>query len=207
MVRAWVSVVAACVCVVLAGCGGGGMAPDVAALKSVAPANLKASGKAVIVFSSSYSITGILGDLDNPMQLSFGRPGSTALDALQNGVSSGSDDRRERPSIKQVDAGPLDLVSFTQMVGGKIYLTNKSAMLGVPLASLTVSPGDVVYVGHVLVVGEDRAMGIGEAKSFSLKIQDDSAKARDYLQTVSPALAQQLTVRFMTVNPIYVAKP
>jgi hypothetical protein len=192
MVRAWVGVVA--VCLVLAGCGGLG-GPKVNPVADVQPATLKASGKAVIIFSGSLLTKGMW-ELDTPAYISWGKPFGSVMDTVQDGVSSGSGDTIDSPMVKVVTAQEFSLLSFMAKVGNTTY-SNGSAIYGLPLAGASLAPGEVVYIGHAQFLDKPSAMFSGKQASFGLRVLDGSAKARAYLATLSPALAQQMTVRFM----------
>jgi hypothetical protein len=181
--------------------------PHLDNIRVMQSSTLKASGKAIVVFSGSFAITGVLGPTDSDVELTFAKPGGSIVESMMAGAMSDRGDNRERPTVKQVEAGRLNLTSFMLMVGGKPQIqNNNAAFTGVPLADITVSPGEVVYIGHVLVRGEDRAMMIGTPRSFSLTLEDHGTKARSYLQSLSPTLAEQMSTRLMTVNPIFLTK-
>lgn len=148
MLRAAVALVLAAV--LLAGCGASAQrTEDTASITAIQPVGLKSTGKAVIVFSSSYAITGIFGKTDSALKLTFAKATDGAVEAIANGANSKSDNDRAHPAVKTVEAGVMSLKSFMLMQMGKPQFMNSSAILGIPMANIQAAPGQIVYVGHL----------------------------------------------------------
>jgi hypothetical protein len=177
--------------------------PHLDTIKTLQPASLKASGKSLVVFSGSFSDPRAIFGIEPQADLTFAKPGENALDGILSGITSSSNDSREKPTVKEVASGKYNLVSFVLMSGGKPFVQNSSGMTGLPLGDISLAPGEIVYVGHIQFVGKDPKLIIGPATKFNIKVEDQGAKAREYLQTLSPGLATEMTTRLMSISPLF----
>jgi hypothetical protein len=185
----------------LVGCAGGRV--EAPLVTSSTATDLTSQSKAVIVASSSVE-TSALWTSRWPVKLTFMQKGPDGKDLIESLFVVEGTGKPETPHVQEVKAGRYDLITFSYTLGNARY-TNTAGMMGLHLTSFLVKPGDVVYLGHLLIKNEPSIVAQSKPK-FTLSVLDHSTEARAAVTKVAAAMAPMMTTSLMPVPALLAAR-
>jgi hypothetical protein len=111
------------------------------------------------------------------------------------------------PKPLTISAGTYRLAAYKMQLGTANYSTGslfKEAVQGkgpTSLAEFNVAPGEVVYIGHMVLATDAGDKPRGARVSYTLNVEDRSNEARVHLARTNPDDAARMIVRLATINP------